>query len=90
MPSSTHARTNTGAGALIAITLKRAYADGTVAVEMDPLFLVCRLAMSVPTSDVADLERLVYEGNRQKKRSAGSGFSRRRRVPQGTHTSRVR
>jgi hypothetical protein len=33
---------------LIAITLKRAYADGTVAVEMDPLSLLCRLAMSVP------------------------------------------
>jgi len=33
---------------LVAITLKRAYADGTVAVEMDPLSLLCRLAMSVP------------------------------------------
>jgi hypothetical protein len=33
---------------LIAITLKRAYADGTVAVVMDPLSLLCRLAMSVP------------------------------------------
>jgi hypothetical protein len=30
---------------LVAITLKRAYADGTVAVEMDPLSLLCRLAM---------------------------------------------
>jgi hypothetical protein len=30
------------------ITLKRAYADGTVAVEMDPLSLLCRLAISVP------------------------------------------
>jgi hypothetical protein len=28
--------------------LKRAYADGTVAVEMDPLSLLCRLATSVP------------------------------------------
>jgi len=33
---------------LVAITLKRAYTDGTVAVEMDPLSLLCRLAMSVP------------------------------------------
>ena len=33
---------------LIAITLKRPYADGTVAVVMDPLSLLCRLAMSVP------------------------------------------
>jgi hypothetical protein len=37
-----------GAGDLVRITLKRAYADGTVAVEMDPLSLLCRLASSVP------------------------------------------
>ena len=30
------------------ITLKKAYSDGTVAVEMDPLSLLCRLATSVP------------------------------------------
>ena len=33
---------------LVRITLKRAYADGTVAVEMDPLSLLSRLAASVP------------------------------------------
>jgi Putative transposase len=33
---------------LVAITLQRAYADGTVAVEMAPLSLLCRLAMMVP------------------------------------------
>ncbi len=33
---------------LVRISLKRAYADGTVAVEMDPLSLLCRLATSVP------------------------------------------
>ena len=33
---------------LVRIALKRAYADGTVAVDMDPLSLLCRLAMSVP------------------------------------------
>ena len=33
---------------LVRITLKRAYADGTVAVDMDPLSLRCRLATSVP------------------------------------------
>jgi hypothetical protein len=33
---------------LVRIVLKRAYADGTVAVEMDPLSLLCRLATSVP------------------------------------------
>ena len=35
-------------GGLVRIALKRAYADGTVAVEMDPLSLLCRLAASVP------------------------------------------
>ena len=33
---------------LIRITLKKAYADGTIAVDMDPLSLLCRLATSVP------------------------------------------
>ena len=33
---------------LVRIVLKRAYADGTVAVDMDPLSLLCRLATSVP------------------------------------------
>jgi len=33
---------------LVRITLKRAYADGTLAVDMDPLSLLCRLATAVP------------------------------------------
>jgi hypothetical protein len=33
---------------LVRITLKRAYADGTALVDMDPLSLLCRLATSVP------------------------------------------
>ena len=33
---------------LVRITLKKAYTDGTVAVDMDPLSLLCRLATSVP------------------------------------------
>jgi hypothetical protein len=33
---------------LVRITLKRPFGDGTVAVDMDPLSLLCRLAMSVP------------------------------------------
>jgi hypothetical protein len=33
---------------LLRITLKKAYDDGTVAVDMDPLSLLCRLATSVP------------------------------------------
>jgi hypothetical protein len=41
-------RLERGAGELVRITLKRAYADGTVAVELDPLSLLCRLATSVP------------------------------------------
>ena len=33
---------------LVRITLKNAYADGTIAVDRDPLSLLCRLATSVP------------------------------------------
>ena len=33
---------------LVRITLKKAYNDGTIAVDMDPLSLLCRLATSVP------------------------------------------
>ena len=33
---------------LVRITLKKAYTDGTVAVDMDPLSLLCRLATRVP------------------------------------------
>lgn len=33
---------------LVRIVLKKPYADGTVAVDMDPLSLLCRLAASVP------------------------------------------
>jgi len=32
----------------VRIVLKKAYADGTRAVDMDPLSLLCRLATSVP------------------------------------------
>ena len=35
---------------LVRITLKKAYNDGTIAVDMDPLSLLCRLATSVPPS----------------------------------------
>jgi Putative transposase len=47
-PPVAQERVATQKDGLVAITLKRAYADGTVAVEMDPLSLLCRLAMSVP------------------------------------------
>jgi hypothetical protein len=35
-------------GGMVRIVLKKPYADGTVAVDMDPLSLLCRLAASVP------------------------------------------
>ena len=35
-------------GGLVRITLKKPYSDGTVAVDMDPLSLLSRLATSVP------------------------------------------
>jgi len=47
-PPVAQERVTTQKDGLVAITLKRAYADGTIAVEMDPLSLLCRLAMSVP------------------------------------------
>ena len=34
---------------LVRITFKKAYTDGTIAVDMDPLSLLCRLATSVPS-----------------------------------------
>ena len=33
---------------LVRITLKKAYSDGTIAVDTDPLSLLCRLATGVP------------------------------------------
>jgi hypothetical protein len=47
-PPLAQQRPEHAAGDLVRITLKRAYAGGTVAVEMDPLSRLCRLATSVP------------------------------------------
>jgi hypothetical protein len=47
-PPTAQERLGQRPGGLVRITLKRAYADGTVAVDMDPLSLLCRLATSVP------------------------------------------
>jgi hypothetical protein len=47
-PPLAQQRLERGAGDLVRITLERAYADGTVAVELDSLSLLCRLATSVP------------------------------------------
>jgi hypothetical protein len=33
---------------LVRITLKRAFSDGTIAIDVDPLWVLCRLAAAVP------------------------------------------
>jgi hypothetical protein len=47
-PPVAQERVEQRADGLVRITLKKAYSDGTIAVEMDPLSLLCRLATSVP------------------------------------------
>ena len=47
-PPIAQERVTHGADGLVRITLKKPFADGTVAVDMDPLSLLCRLAASVP------------------------------------------
>ena len=47
-PPVAQARVEQRSDGLVRITLKKAYTDGTIAVEMDPLSLLCRLATSVP------------------------------------------
>jgi Putative transposase len=47
-PPLAQGRVELGPDGLVRITLKKAYADGTVAVDMDPLSLLTRLAASVP------------------------------------------
>ncbi|MEO8902748.1 MAG: transposase [Polyangiaceae bacterium] len=37
-----------GPDGLVRITLKRAFSDGTFAIDLDPLSLLCRLAATVP------------------------------------------
>lgn len=45
---------------LVRITLKRAYNDGTIAVDMDPLSLLSRLAMSVPPLRCAAVRGVLF------------------------------
>ena len=47
-PAIAQERITHGPDGLVRITLKRPFADGTVAVDLDPLSLLCRLAASVP------------------------------------------
>jgi hypothetical protein len=41
-------RVEQGPDGLVRMTLKRAFSDGTVAIDLDPLSLICRLCASVP------------------------------------------
>jgi putative transposase len=47
-PAVAQERVTQGPNGLVRITLKKPFSDGTVAVDMDPLSLLCRLAASVP------------------------------------------
>jgi hypothetical protein len=47
-PSGRAGAREQGPDGLVRITLKKAYNDGTIAMDMDPLSLLCRLATSVP------------------------------------------
>ena len=62
---------------LLRITLKKAYTDGTVAVDMDPLSLLCRLATSVPPPRF----HTVPTRARSRPRARGDHASRRSRPP---------
>jgi Putative transposase len=47
-PAVAQARIIPGKDGLVRITLKRAFSDGTIAIDVDPLSLLCRLAAAVP------------------------------------------
>ncbi len=47
-PAVAQERITQGPDGLVRIVLKKPFSDGTVAVDMDPLSLLCRLAASVP------------------------------------------
>jgi hypothetical protein len=47
-PSVAQERITQGPDGLVRIVLKKPFSDGTVAVDMDPLSLLCRLAAAVP------------------------------------------
>jgi hypothetical protein len=47
-PAVAQERVTQGPDGLVRILLKKPFSDGTVAVDMDPLSLLCRLAASVP------------------------------------------
>jgi hypothetical protein len=47
-PPIAQKRITEGPEGLVRITLKKAFSDGTTAVDLDPLSLLCRLAAMVP------------------------------------------
>jgi hypothetical protein len=47
-PAVAQERVSRGPDSLVRIALKKPFSDGTVAVDLDPLSLLCRLAASVP------------------------------------------
>jgi hypothetical protein len=47
-PAVAQERVTHGPEGLVRVSLKKPFADGTVAIDMDPLSLLCRLAASVP------------------------------------------
>ncbi len=47
-PAVAQERVTRGRDGLVRIALKKPFSDGTVAVDMDPLSLLCRLAAAVP------------------------------------------
>ena len=69
---------------LVRITLKKAYADGTIAVDMDPLSLLCRLATSVPPPR----RHTIRTRECWRRRVRGEGASRRWHLPRHPRTAR--
>ena len=74
---------------LVRIALKRAYADGTVAVDMDPLSLLCRLAASVPPPrhHVVRYSGVLASARRPRRRGESSS---RQSAPRPTPRRRLR
>jgi len=70
----------------VRITLKKAYSDGTVAVDMDPLSLLCRLATSVPPPRFHTVK---YAGVLPRRALGGRVSRRNRPKPPTWATSRI-
>jgi hypothetical protein len=97
-PPVAQERVEQGPDGLVRITLKKAYRTGTIAVDVDPLSLLCRLATSVPPprfhtvkvrgsagpgEPVAVASRATVARSRRRGRQAGQASSRGRLPPVG-------